>query len=328
MTGEVNKTVADTCSSSVTAVNSHADGSEKRLFDMLDKDGQERVVVMKTRYAALGPLQQKALLQELGLFSVANVNEGESALVEQCKLSRYSSPRVTAVQGRDPGYIYLPYAPHKIEQDIMKSNIQPSTLSEGQLRKLFPSGLFGDGKVNVHVQRKSIYEKIDMDGIASANSATEKVQQGDSKKQQQADEAKALLQRIDQPVRSNAYQAVRLSHNFPHHINIDNKGKTTNTNASDDGSEITDDGEASCVLNVTGMPLYDHELRECFNHLDKAGSGSISCTDFNEFMRSLKRDFGVAQEYAILESQAENFSTDGKLSFEAFAYLIMRFARA
>lgn len=87
---------------------------------------------------------------------------------------------------------------------------------------------------------------------------------------------------------------MRLSHNFPHHINIDNKGKATSAKSSDDGSDITDDGEASCVLNVTGMPLYEHELRECFNHLDKTGSGSVNCTDFNEFMRSLKRDFGVA----------------------------------
>lgn len=81
MTAEMNTTVEDACTTSTTAINSHADGSEKRLFDMLDKDGQERVVVMKTRYSALGPLEQKALLQELGLFSVANVNEGESALI-------------------------------------------------------------------------------------------------------------------------------------------------------------------------------------------------------------------------------------------------------
>lgn len=278
---------------------------ESKSFQMLQEEGRERVLLLKTRYEKLFELEKLAFLELCGLTStVKNDNEKKE---NRGKLTHYTSPRLTTVQGRETGVVVLQQA-----LDV-PSNKTPANAgdftnasSDASLRKLIQPSLFGEGRVGIRKERKSLYEKIGMEG------------EEDEEDEEEEGKNRVPPAPIGTPgeyhYRSNAYQAIRLAHSFPQHINVHPNAR--------------DDQQTANMLNATGMPVYDNELREFFDALDSTHSGQLELDDFQQFMKSLDRSLGVEDEYARLEKEGSRLAADGKLGFEAFAYLVLRFARA
>ncbi|CBZ23911.1 conserved hypothetical protein [Leishmania mexicana MHOM/GT/2001/U1103] len=121
------------------------------------------------------------------------------------------------------------------------------------------------------------------------------------------------------PYRSNAYQAVRLAMNSP--------GYTATTPPTSVAELQTPLDGVKSVLNITTFPITEEELRDWFDELDVHGRGVLSVEEFQRYMQSLERDLGVSAEYAMLELDGAQLAKDGWLSFEAFSFLVLRFAR-
>ncbi|CAC9508313.1 protein of unknown function - conserved [Leishmania donovani] len=122
------------------------------------------------------------------------------------------------------------------------------------------------------------------------------------------------------PYRNNAYQAVRLAMNSP--------GYTATTQPTSVAELQTPLDGVKPVLNTTAFPITEEELRDWFDELDVHGRGVLSVEEFQRYMQALERDLGVPTEYATLELDGAPLAKDGWLNFEAFSYLVLRFARA
>lgn len=271
---------------------------------MLQEEGRERVLLLKTRFDKLFELEKLAFMELCGFASIKETND-EEAKANRGKLSHYSSPRLETVRARDAGYVVL-------QQTLdVPSNKAPQNVgdytnasSDANFRKLIQPSLFGEGRAGIRKERKSLYERIGMEG--------------EDEEEEEVEEAQNEVAPVGAPgeytYRSNAYQALRLAHNFPQHINVH--------------PNVRDDKQSVNLMNVTGMPLYETELREFFDELDSANVGFLDLDDFTQFMRRLDRSLGVEDEYERLEKEGCRLAANGKLGFEAFAYLVLRFARA
>jgi hypothetical protein len=218
-------------------------------------------------------------------------------------------------------------------------------------------GMFGDEEVVVHLEKMSLYDKLHQNVATTAHdSAAATLEEDGMGKnatgtpppapvtlQRSGDErAGAALQPFtggpaprgghvttttssskgingSAPYRSNAYQVVRLAMSSPGFIAYQKPSSLETTQTGYDG--------VRSVLNTSGMPVGEDDLREWFDELDGEGRGALSLEEFQHFMESLERDFGVTTEYAALQRAGEQLAFDGRLSFEAFAYLVLRFAR-
>lgn len=217
-------------------------------------------------------------------------------------------------------------------------------------------GTFGETKVTIHLEKTSLYDKLHQnianmkghtartpDSSIGASPMTEQQQQQlqPAAPSQSGEHAAAQLQTTSAPCatvttnnnnsdnnsgaasatpyRSNAYQAVRLAMSAPGFIASQKPSSTTTTQTGYDGVQS--------VLNTTGLPINEEDLREWFDELDEEGRGVLSLEEFQRYTESLERDFGVTSEYAALQRAAEQLAFDGHLNFEAFAYLVLRFAR-
>lgn len=219
-------------------------------------------------------------------------------------------------------------------------------------------GMFGEAKVTIHLEKMSLYDKLHqnmanmkghtaptLDSGIDASPMTEQQQQQlqPAAPSQSGEHAAAQLQTTSSapcatvttnnndnsdnnsgaasaaPYRSNAYQAVRLAMSAPGFIASQKPSSTTTTQTGYDGVQS--------VLNTTGLPINEEDLREWFDELDEEGRGVLSLEEFQRYTESLERDFGVTSEYAALQRAAEQLAFDGHLNFEAFAYLVLRFAR-
>lgn len=295
--------------------------SQKRLFLMLDDESKERVVLFKTRYEQMMPLERQAFLQEVGLVSTVDLDEEATRHAKLGKLVHYSTERLNAVRARDPSYVVLEQNPLPDEgaADAIPGPNQPhytEAMPHAIFQQMLSPALFGEQPVKISKERKSLYERI-----GSVHSGAEDAgEDADEEEVDAAEEAtpkelQAIGEKGKYLYRSNAYQTLRLAHSFPGHINAG-------------GLAAADSETATTVMNVTGVPLYEDELRDWYNALDTEGTGSLGVEAFTKFMRSLDRDFGVDAEYDVLEKEGMRLSVEGKLPFEAFAYLVMRFARA
>lgn len=273
-------------------------------FKLLDKKSQELVLTLQTKYDKMRPLEKLAFLELCGLRSIAD----DSAAAEKenrGKLKHYMNERLADTRSREPGYVVL-------QQDVVvpSNKTEPNAgsyanaSSDASLRKLIQPSLFGEAKAEVRKQRKSIYEKIGMEGEDEEEEVEEDIVQ-------RAEPAGLPGQYT---YSSNAYQALRLAHSFPQHINVRPGTK--------------DDMQTPNLMNVTSIPVGEYELRGWFDSLDSSQTGYLELKDFMSFMRSLERDLGVEDEYERLEKEGQRLASDGKLGFEAFAYLVLRFVRA
>lgn len=327
------------------------EGATKRLFDLLDPESQDRVVLFKTKYEQMMGLERSAFLQELGLVSTRDEEAEAARRALHGKLTIYKNERLAAVQGREPGFVILqqdasaaPDEPAFQDEEDREEELAERRATVGlpmsdlALRRLLNDDVFGEAKMVIKTERKSVYEKVAV--LEGEEEEAEK-----AKKEAEKQEKEAMLRRksnaMPKPAttigvpgeylyRSNAYQALRLAHSFPGRINIKPGGATSSSAENDKGSsgDAEDPALTNATVNVTGIPIYEDELRKWFDAMDTTGSGTLDCAEFMAFMRSLDRDFGVAEEYAQLERDGQKLALDGKLSFEAFAYLVMRFARA
>lgn len=279
---------------------------ESKSFQMLQEEERERVLLLKTRFDKLFELEKLAFLELCGLVSTTATADNSNK-ENYGKLSHYSSPRLATVQARDAGFVVL-------QQSVdVPSNKTPANdgdytnaSSDASLRKLIQPSLFGEGRVGIRKERKSLYEKIGMEGEDEEESE-EDIGKG-------ANAPPPIGVPGEYNYRSNAYQAIRLAHSFPQHINVH--------------PNVRDDQQTANMMNATGMPLYENELRGFFEELDSNHCGQLDLEDFQQFMRRLDRSLGVDDEYARLEKEGSRLAADGKLGFEAFAYLVLRFARA
>lgn len=121
------------------------------------------------------------------------------------------------------------------------------------------------------------------------------------------------------PYRSNAYQAVRLAMSSPGYV-------ATTKPASLAAAQSPLDGVCP-ILNATGFPISEAELRNWFDSLDVRGRGVLTVEEFQRCMEALERDLGVPTDYATLLRDGEELANNERLSFEAFAYLVLRFVR-
>lgn len=152
------------------------------------------------------------------------------------------------------------------------------------------------------------------DGVAGVSSAPPAVPAGD--------EVSAPSRRV---YRSNAYQALRLAHSFPGPIN----GTTVESSPRASATASANRGDANAVhtLNVSGLPLYEEEMREWFDVLDTDQTGLLSVQEFARCMDELQRDFGVRETFVKLTQDGERLAKEEKLNFEAFAFLVLRLLR-
>jgi len=295
--------------------------SQKRLFLMLNDESKERVVLFKTRYEQMMPLERQAFLQELGLVSTVDLDEEATRRAKLNKLVHYSTERLNAVRARDPSYVVLEQNPLPDEgaANTIPGSNQPhytEAMPDAIFRRMLSPAIFGEQPVKISKQRKSLYEKIgSTDCGAEDEGEEESEEEVIDAEEATPKEIQAIGEKGKYLYRSNAYQILRLAHSFPGHVNTC-------------GLAAADSEAATTTMNVTGIPLYEDELRDWYNALDTEGTGSLDVEAFTKFMRSLDRDFGVEAEYDVLEKEGMRLSVEGKLPFEAFAYLVMRFARA
>lgn len=278
---------------------------EGKHFKLVDKEGQERILVLSTKYEKLLPLEKLAFMDLCGFVSTRDASAEEEMLANRGKLHKYMNERLMEVRSREPGFVVMQQSA-EVPSDKTPANAGSYTdaSSDAALRKLIQPSLYGEGAAVVRKQRKSLYERIGMEGEAEQE---EEVQESGPK-------APPLGAPGEVTYRSNAYQALRLAHSFPQHVNV--RGNTK------------DDTQTANMINATGMPLYENELRDWFDALDSGNTGFLELEEFKSFMRSLDRDLGVDDEYVRLEQEGERLAANGKLCFEAFAYLVLRFARA
>lgn len=278
---------------------------QSKNYNLLDADSKERVLVLQTKYEKLMPLEKLAFMELCGFVSTRDAAAEAELLNNRGKLTKYMNERLADVRSRENGFVVL-----QQEVDVPSNKTAPNAgtyvnaASDASLRKLIQPCLFGEAEAAVRKQRKSLYEKIGMEGEAEKEEEVEET----------ANRAPAVGEPGSYTYRSNAYQALRLAHSFPQHINV--------------RPGVKDDANTPNMMNVTGMPLYENELREWFDALDTSKTGYLDLEEFNAFMRSLDRDLGIEDEYAKLEKDGSRVAVDNKLCFEAFAYLVLRFARA
>ncbi|KAG5474071.1 hypothetical protein CUR178_04182 [Leishmania enriettii] len=357
---------------------SAAPAHQQRLFDCLDAASKERVTMLLSHYQVLLPVERVSFMQELERYN----GEQQAAALARGKTgeiwTRYASPRLQAVQVRDPGYVQrfisdtsVTYGPNG---DAAPEEATPSCT----LEDLFHTcGIFGEPEgVPIHVGKMSLYEKLrqnmrgrqstrgeslintitmaaraaaeagaDAVGIqASLEDVTqEQVQpvKGDCamgdhaspKTPAQAEAGDRALTPVYAdalpsdgcttppivPYRNNAYQAVRLAMSSPGYIATTPPTSLAEVQSPQDG--------VKSVLNITAFPITEDKLREWFEELDAQGRGVLSLEEFQHYMRSLERDFGAPGDYAALECDGARLAKSGWLSFEAFAYLVLRFVR-
>lgn len=274
-------------------------------YNMLGSDSKERVLVLQTKYENLMPLEKLAFMDLCGFVSTRDAAAEEERLANRGKLTKYMNARLADVRSREAGFVVL-----QQEVEVPSNKTAPNAgsytnaSSDASIRKLIQPCLFGESEAAVRKQRKSLYEKIGMEGEAEKEEVVEETE----------NRAPPVGAPGDYSYRSNAYQALRLAHSFPQHLNV--------------RARTQDDSNTPNMMNVTGMPLYENELREWFDALDSSKTGYLELDDFNSFMRSLDRDLGIEDEYSRLEKEGSRLATDNKLCFEAFAYLVLRFARA
>lgn len=319
----------------------------KRLFDGLTPESKERVTFLITRYHNLTTGDRDAFLQELGLTSAGDV----SAQYDRLTMSKMvgtvhpdDSHRVRAVRERDVTYITMnsdagaPAADSCVTQsnakeevseakqrigimptdDAVASSLRPVT--EPEIREMMVPGLFGECNVSLRPRHESTEGENEACNEQAEDAAAATEGRCDSTDGDAAAAACAAKPSTTKPCiqRSNAYQHFRLTHNLPARLNYEAR--------STSGSSDHDDGKR--VYNVTGVPLYDSELRLWFDELDTEHAGTLDLDQFNNVMAALERDFGVSEEYSDLAKKGAQLSSQGRLSYEAFAYLIMRFVRA
>ncbi|KPA80476.1 hypothetical protein ABB37_04698 [Leptomonas pyrrhocoris] len=319
-----------------------------RFYDRLDATSKERVTLLLSKVQALLPIEQDAFLQELqrqqegaqdALFAV-NKSRG--------KLVRYTGPRLEAVQARERGYVMPRALRSGKDSDTRLPLITDGTDAPSGSRTALPCsleelartpGLFGETEVTIHLEKMSLYEKLHQnmaepkgaegptDDVAASPPAQSQLHdrsgemEMDLRRAAAASDAEtaASAPRRNAPYRSNAYQAVRLAMSSPGFIPVQKPLSLATTQTGYDG--------VKSVLNTTGMPISEDDLREWFDELDEEGRGELSLDEFQRCMELLERDFGVTDEYAALRRAGEHLAFDGRLSFEAFAYLVLRFAR-
>lgn len=121
----------------------------------------------------------------------------------------------------------------------------------------------------------------------------------------------------DDIYRSIAYQAARLAMSYPGYIN-------SAPPPADSSSAM----QGVCqTLNLTGLPIFQEELRVWFNSIDKDNRGELQLETFLNHIDSLERSFGAPHDFDELKREGERLATSGNLCFEAFAYLVLRFVR-
>ncbi|KAG5490434.1 hypothetical protein JKF63_00554 [Porcisia hertigi] len=358
------------------AAESHA-----RLYDCLDAASKERVTMLLSHYEVLLPVEQDAFMQELERYN----HEQSAAALARRKAGetwiRYTTPRLRAVQARDPAYV------QRLISDKAASNwsnsdeapteaTPPCTLED----LLYSRGVFEDAGQAIHVRKMTLYEKLHQNmnshsvkpskrathdpttsvpavpnGSAGTvrqsvsfedpveekaepfNQESQTIEATSLSAEMQAESSKdaavmsvsdgnpppshASSTTLAAPYRNNAYQAVRLAMSFPAYT------ARTPPPSPSSGATAPLPGGVKRVWNVSSFPITEDELREWFEELDVTGRGALNLDEFMHYMESLERDFGVSTEYATLKQDGERLAKDGKLSFEAFSYLVLRFVR-
>ncbi|KAK7200043.1 hypothetical protein NESM_000053800 [Novymonas esmeraldas] len=367
---------------STTATAAHvAAAPQPRLFDRLDAASKERVTMLLSHYQVLLPVEQASFQQELERYTA----EQRAAELARKKAgehwTRYTTPRLQAVQARDPGYVQQRQigAPAAASPGADGGAVAlvgtvalapPPPCSLEQL--LYTRGMFGEEEgVDIHVSKMSLYDKLRQNmrsrrstvatsAASTAAPGTPAVVDADAGETQgslpfaeQADcrpqsaeledrgvadstvvtpvaqdvvpphdlapTAAAATHTAPVPYRNNAYQAVRLAMNSPGYIAVQQPTSMAAVQSPQDG--------VRSVLNATAFPISEEELREWFNELDVRGRGVLGVEEFQSYMESLERDLGVPTEYATLGRDGARLARNDRLSFEAFAYLVLRFTR-
>ncbi|AIO00072.1 hypothetical protein LPMP_291210 [Leishmania panamensis] len=346
-----------------------------RLFDSLDAASKERVTTLLSHYQVFLPVEQVSFMQELERYN----EEQQTAALTASKAGevwvRYTTPRLQAVQARDPAYVQRLIsdiaAPRESKSDETPGEATPPPCTLEDI--LHTCGMFGEPEgVPIRVGKMSLYERLHENmksrrstacgsvvnsttpnipttadaggGTAwssaqfetAAKPAAEEREMGDAASLEASAQAEsgesavvpmytgalpfhASSTRPAAPYRSNAYQTVRLAMSSPGYISTTQPTSLAEVQSPQDG--------VKSVLNATPFPITEEELREWFEELDVCGRGVLSVEEFQRCMESLERDLGVPTEYATLERDGAQLANNGWLSFEAFAYLVLRFAR-
>lgn len=320
------------------------EGVDTTLFELLDPEGQERVTLMKTRYVQLSTLERAAFLQEMDLTAESELADEAARRANRGRISKYKSDRQEAVQARDATYVTMRQigiaAPDEdavgddcaAADDVTAAAVVGLPASDLALRRLLTDELFGSGPVPIRRPRESLYDKIG--ALGGEEEEAERIGRvtaaaaAEAEIRRRSTVAPRAVSQVGAPgqfqYRCTAYQAARLALSLPAHIHI-NEPHTKTTTTANVGA--LNGGSETRSVNVTGMPLFEKELRGWFDALDTEGTGTLGVAEFTACMRELERDYGVADASAKLEAAGQQLALNGRLSFEAFAFLVLRFAR-
>ncbi|KAG5473783.1 hypothetical protein LSCM1_04413 [Leishmania martiniquensis] len=150
---------------------------QQRLFDCLDAASKERITMLLSHYQMLLPVEQSSFMEELERY-----NEEQQALgVARGKAGeiwkRYMTPRLQAVQARDPAFVQPltshATATHGRNSDVAAEEATPPCALEDLLHT---RGIFGEPEgVPIHVGKMSLYEKLHQNMRSRQSTRTESV---------------------------------------------------------------------------------------------------------------------------------------------------------
>ncbi|GET90403.1 hypothetical protein, conserved [Leishmania tarentolae] len=151
---------------------------QTRLFDCLDAASKERVTMLLSHYQTFLPVEQASFMQELDRYN----EEQKAAALARNKAevwTRYTTPRLQAVQARDPAYVQRLMPPPDAscgskDDEALEEATAPCSLED----LLRTRGMFGEPEgVSIHVGKMSLYEKLQQNmrnrrGTAKITTAT------------------------------------------------------------------------------------------------------------------------------------------------------------
>ncbi|KAF8276353.1 hypothetical protein BCY84_00660 [Trypanosoma cruzi cruzi] len=296
-------TAAASCGSN--AVGAAADFSQKRLFNLLEAKSKERILRLVMAFRNSTPLEQEAFAQEIGvsLPREETQRQGPGPLTRQS----LSGPAL-GVRSRDRSYVALSDRLPQLNSTAGITALISPFLTETSISASFEkhaedtAASHDEGQDQSRASAPNAFSE-DQNKV----SLTSKGVMTNAEKETYEEWKEVDSQAHTFFFRSRGYQALRL--------------------ARDENAPVTEDYTKSSVFNFTGIPIDEADLWEWFDTLDVARSGTIGVVSFLETIKQLDRGFGVSQK---AEEQwvrdVEALAPDGQLTFEKFAFLVLRLA--
>ncbi|RNC44119.1 hypothetical protein TcCL_NonESM06138 [Trypanosoma cruzi] len=297
-------TAAASCGSN--AVGAAADSSQKRLFNLLEAKSKERILRLVMAFRNSTPLEQEAFAQEIGVSLPREEpqRQGPGPLTRQS----LSGPAL-GVRSRDRSYVALA---DRLPQ--LNSTAGITALISPFLTETSVSASFEKHAEDTAASHDESHNQSRASAPNAFSEDQNKVSLTSKGVMTNADkETYEEWKEVDSQAhpfffRSRGYQALRLAR-------------------GDENAPVTEGYTKSSVFNLTGIPIDEADLWEWFDTLDVARSGTIGVMSFLETIKQLDRGFGVSQK---AEEQwvrdVEALAPDGQLTFEKFAFLVLRLA--